>query len=344
MIADVTDADASRNPRITRISQELDHSFTPARLGESTVVAMAITKTPPQQGSLIDEGAVGRRDPLAGRLGITVPHEWWPSAPLLKSYEAAGFDWVQVDAPPGSVLADRHHRGVHANALGEALSATELRAVIHAPAGLRVGEPTGVAAFAGLLEYAALSGAELVVYHALALADEPGAESELRHEATVLKRLALRAEQLGVRIGLENLAPLYPGVETISANPLSLRGSVLRTASDAVGICLDLGHAHIVAERRHTSLAGLVEPVLDLVILFHAHDNYGARDSRSHAAGVDPLRLDLHLPPGRGTVPWADLEAAIAGHGAPVVVEAHPPFRPRPTDLRRTAAEVIAGA
>src|SRR3954471_14297761 len=305
---------------------------------------MAVTKTPPQQGSLIESRIGEWRDPLAGRLGLTVPHEWWPAAPLLKSYEAAGFDWVQVDAPPASVLADRHHRGLHANALAEALAATELRAVVHAPSGLRLGADSGVAAFAGLLEYAGIAGADLVVYHALARVDAPGAESELRHEATVLARLAPRAEQLGVRIALENLAPLYPGPETISSNPISLRGAVLRTSSDAVGVCLDLGHAHIVAERRHTSLEKLVEPVLDLVILFHAHDNYGSRDSKQRAAGVDPLRLDLHLPPGRGPLPWAGLQETIAGHHAPVVVEAHPPFRPRPTELRRTAAEVIAGA
>ncbi len=305
---------------------------------------MAVMKTPPQQDSLIELKVGGGRDPLAGRLGITVPHEWWPSAALLKSYEAAGFDWVQVDAPPKSVLADHHHRGLHANALAEALAATELRCVIHAPTGLWLGAETGIAAFAGLLEYAGLAGAELVVYHALALADEPGAEFELRHEASVLGRLALRAEQLGVRIALENLAPLYPGPETISANPISLRGAVLRASSDAVGICLDLGHAHIIAERRHTSLAKLIEPVLDLAILFHAHDNYGARTGRSHAAGVDPLRLDLHLPPGRGTLPWGRVQDSIRGHEAPIVVEAHPPFRPRPTELRRTAAQVIAGA
>ena len=41
------------------------------------------------------------------RLGLSVPHEWWPSAPLLKSYEAAGFAWVQLHSPPLSVLADR---------------------------------------------------------------------------------------------------------------------------------------------------------------------------------------------------------------------------------------------
>ena len=56
-----------------------------------------------------------------------------------------------------------------------------------------------------------------------------------------------------------------------------LRGLANRIGSERLGICLDLGHAHIVAERRRTSLEALIEPVLDTVTLFHLHDNLGAR-------------------------------------------------------------------
>lgn len=290
-----------------------------------------------------ERAAVAGMEPLAGRLGLTIPHEWWPSAPLLKSFEAAGFDWVQVDAPPRSVLGDATSRVRHSQALRKALATTGLRPVVHAPAALRLGSREGAIAFEGLLDYAAESGAEAVVYHALALPDEPGVEDELRHEGQALAKLALRAERLGVAIAIENLAPLYPGPEPISANPLSLRGLALRSGSDRVGICLDLGHAHVIAERRHTSIAHLIEPVLDLVILFHVHDNYGSRESQSApAAGVDPLRLDLHLPPGRGTLPWAEVAAAIAGHNAPIVLEVHPPYRPRAAELRAQTSALLA--
>ena len=30
------------------------------------------------------------------RLGLSVPYDWWPAAPLLKEIEAAGFRYVQV--------------------------------------------------------------------------------------------------------------------------------------------------------------------------------------------------------------------------------------------------------
>lgn len=305
---------------------------------------MEPTTIPGRRGRSSSPAALAdSRSPLTGRLGLTVPHEWWPSAPLLKSFEAAGFGWAQVDAPPCSVLASATTRERHAAALAAALATTELRTAIHAPAGLRLFTAKDVVVFDGLLEYAAAVGAELVVYHALALADEPGAEDMLRRESEALGRLALRAERLAVGIALENLAPLYPGQETISANPLSLRGLVLRCGSDAVGVCLDLGHAHVVAERRHTGLLHLAGPVLDLVTIFHAHDNLGSRERTERmSAGVDPLRLDLHLPPGRGTLPWHELTDEIEHHHAPVVLEVHPPYRPRAADLLREATAVLA--
>ncbi len=279
---------------------------------------------------------------LTGRLGVTVPHEWWPSAPLLKSFEAAGFGWTQIDSPPVGVLLNERARETHATALVGALATTGLETVIHAPGAMRLFSRAGEAAFEALLEYAGAVGAGLVVYHALALADEPGAEDDLRRESDALRRLAVTAERLGVGIAIENLAPLYPGPETISANPLSLRGIALRCNSDAVGICLDLGHAHIVAERRHTSLMAFAEPVLDLVTIFHAHDNLGSREADTRLAlGVDPLRLDLHLPPGRGTLPWHELAGELAAHDAPVVLEVHPPHRPRAAALLRDTAELI---
>ena len=275
---------------------------------------------------------------LDARLGLSVPHEWWPAPALVKSFEAAGFGWVQVDAPPAPLLAAANHRSAHAAALASCVRATGLGVIVHAPCGLRLGAPGADEAFAGLLSYAAELGAAQVVYHALGLPDEPGAEDALACEAAALPRHVHFAEDLGIRIAIENLAPVFPGPDPVSASPLSLRGLALRTGSDAVGVCLDLGHAHIVAELRHTSLAGLVEPVVDLVTVFHLHDNLGARHfvGPGRELGVDPLRLDLHLPPGRGTLPLPEVAPLLAAVEAPIVLEVHPPHRPTPADLLAT--------
>jgi sugar phosphate isomerase/epimerase len=279
----------------------------------------------------------------ADRLGLNVPSGWWAAPALLKSFEAAGFRRAQVHAPPVSVLCDPRACISHASALAAALATSGLEPVVHAPPDLRVGARDADRAAEGLLSYAAETGATHAVYHACALPDAPESEDALLFEARSLAALSLRAEQLGVTIAIENLAPVFPGPEPLSASPLVLRGLANRIGSERLGICLDLGHAHIIAERRRTSLQALIEPVLDTVTLFHLHDNLGARWQPNGAeSGVDPLRLDLHLPPGRGTLPWERLALRLASHQAPLMLEVHPPYRPRTEELYRASVELLS--
>ena len=303
---------------------------------------------PKPRGSSDEAAAEGGADgvfaALSGRLGLTVPHEWWPSAHLVKSFEAAGFSHVQVDAPPASVLGDPRLVTKHAGALRSSLATTGLSLIVHAPGGLRLGTAAGDRAMDGLIDYAVEADGEQVVYHALAYPDVPESECSLRAEMGSLRRAVRRAELHDIVIAIENLAPLYPGPETVSASPLALRTVARRLSSEGVGLCLDLGHAHITADHRHTSLERLVEPVMDAVTLIHAHDNYGARREapRGGAMGVDPLRLDLHLPPRRGTLPWGDIAHHVVRCGVPVILEVHPPFRPRAAELHDAGALLFA--
>ena len=287
--------------------------------------------------------AAGGGDRLAGRLGLSVPHEWWPSAPLLKSYEAAGFAWVQLHAPPATVLANPRACARHAAAVADGLATTGLRAMIHAPGGLRAGSRDGDRAFEGLLAYAAEIGAAQVVYHAMALVEGREDAGALADEAASLRSQTKLAERLEVTIAVENLAPLFPAPETISANPLTLAGLVRRISSERLAICLDVGHAHVIADRRHTWADLIFEPIAELISAFHVHDNFGARRAPTGAElGVDPLRLDLHLAPGRGTLPWDRVGPLLAGHPAPLVLEVHPPHRPRASELAAGFAGLIS--
>jgi sugar phosphate isomerase/epimerase len=280
---------------------------------------------------------------LAGRAGLTVPQDWWASAPLLKSFEAAGFAWTQIHAPPPSVLADPRASTRHAQALAESLATTSLGCVLHAPNGLRAGTRQGDRVFEGMLGYAAEIGAKFVVYHACALPDAASSEDALLFEARSLAALSRQAERLGVTIAIENLAPVYPGPESLSANPMVLRGLAHRIGSERIGVCLDIGHAHISADARHTQVDVFCENVLDAVCLFHVHDNYGVRERPvGEAKGVDPLRLDLHLPPGRGTVPWERIAPHLADHRAPLVLEVHPPHRPRASELHSALHSAVS--
>jgi sugar phosphate isomerase/epimerase len=276
------------------------------------------------------------------RLGLSVPYDWWPAAPILKEIEAAGFSFVQVPSPPASVLVDPRDSHRHSSALGDALGTAGLGTIIHGPSSLRAGTRDGDLALEGLVSYAAAGSASHVVYHAANLPDEPASEDGRLAETRSLATIARSAERLGVIIALENLAPVYPTPDALSFSPMILRTMAKRISSPAVGLCVDVGHANVVAGLRRTDPLELIEPVLDRAVMFHLHDNFGARRNHADSPEFDPLRLDLHLAPGRGTVPWERLAALLARkNGAPLVLEVHPP-RPSAAHLFQAGVAAVA--
>ena len=277
------------------------------------------------------------------RLGLNIPYEWFPTSPMLKEIEASGFGWVQVPSPPASVLAETRHCINHAAAVRRALETTGLRAVLHAPGSLLAGDHAGDRLMEATISYAAESGCELIVYHAMALPNEPGVRNRLADEAASLQSHAELAERLGIVIAIENLAPLYPGRETVSTVPVTLRSLVAQIGSPAIRLCLDVGHANVIAGLRRTDLRQLLLPALDSVALFHIHDNLGARRlPAEEGSQFDPLRLDLHLAPGRGSLAWREIAPMLLDHTAPLMLEVHPPHRPDPAELSRLAAAALA--
>ncbi len=286
---------------------------------------------------------MNNRDSFADRIGLNVPYEWWPSPQMLAEIEAAGLDWVQLPAPPASVLSDTRNCIRHARAVAAAVATTGLRPVLHAPGDLLAGTAANDRALAGALSYAAECGAEQLVYHAQMVVDGRAAQDRLLAETRSLAVLAATAERVGVTLALENLAPVYPGPETVSANPLAVRALARRIGSPAVKLCLDIGHANVIAGMRRTSLHRMIAPVLDMVSLFHVHDNLGARwRPADQRPGIDPLRLDLHLAPGGGSINWVQVGALLAGHPAPMLLEIHPP-RARPAELATITRDELAG-
>lgn len=283
---------------------------------------------------------------LARRLGLNVPREQWPTAAALADVVGGGFRWVQFHAPSGGVLLDPGSLRRHARALRTLLDPTGLRLVLHAPDALSAGTPQGDAIFAGLLEYAAEAGAELIAYHGLNFPDERGPRAAAVRERALLEERSLaqhlqQAHTLGITVAIENLAPVFPGApRRLCHDPLAVRDLVRRLDAPAAGMLLDVGHLHVTADAAGTDGARIAQSCAPDVVLFHVHDNFGAR-TRPHVAapGVDPLRLDLHLAPGTGTFPWARLAPAIAGSDAPLLLEVHPQHRPSLGRLQgRTAA------
>jgi sugar phosphate isomerase/epimerase len=263
------------------------------------------------------------------RLGLNVHRNHWPAAPALKAVEAAGFAWVQVHTPPAAILADREQCRRHARALRATLDTSGLRLLVHGPDDLSAGTLAGDRAVRGLLDYAGEAGAELVAYHGRNYGGvhERVAARALAEERS-LRAHGERAAALGITIAVENLAPVWPGPARLSHDPIGIRDLVRAVDSPGVGMLLDLGHAHLTAALGGLGIEAVLRAVAGDVVLFHLHDNLGARRHQLDAPGVDPLRLDLHLAPGNGTLPWERVAAALRAHRAPLMLEIEPSHRP----------------
>ncbi len=265
------------------------------------------------------------------RLGLDLPAGWWPTTPRLKGWEAAGFAHVQITIAARELLSDSGLLQAHAAALRDSLRLTGMDLVLHAPPDVVAGRRQDASAVDGALCYAAAAGAELLVLHG----GRPSADGRS------LRRLARRARESGVRVAIENAAPPYPGADRASHDPGAVAHLVRSLGCDEIGMCLDIGHAHIAADRAGRDLAEMIEPLLDLVVLFGVHDNFGARPGAQRAGGIEPMRLDLHLAPGAGSVPWGLLAPLLAPHPAPLVLEVHPAQRPVPATLAVVMRELL---
>ena len=270
------------------------------------------------------------------RLGLNLHRNHWPTAPVLKAHEAAGFAWVQVHTPPWPMLCGRERTRLHARALRRVLDTTGLRLVVHGPDNLTAGAPQQDRAFEGLLDYAYESRAELVVVHALNIPIGDRARAAAEEES--LRRLAELARRYGTTLALENLAPVYPSSPRICHDPIAVRDLVRRLDNPAAGMLFDIGHAHI------TGKVDTLKRCAQETVLFHVHDNLGARLNGLEAPGVDPLRLDLHLAPGAGSLPWHRVAPLLRGHQAPLLLEVEPSNRPGLITLAETAEHVLLDA
>jgi sugar phosphate isomerase/epimerase len=287
------------------------------------------------------DAAEEARKRLGNRLGLNVPYEWWPRAATLKAIEAAGFRWVQVASPPIEMLADPRHAVRHGRALRKSLEVTALRAVVHGPTDLQLGSSLHNRAAEGLLEHAHHVGASHVVLHVLDRR-KPGPEADA--EVAALELLGRWAEALGLVVCVENLCNTYPGPPRLAHDPFNVQRLVRACNSPAVRMLLDVGHANVFADREGADLLAVVEPTLDDVALFHVHDNLGWRRHAGEGFLFDPLRLDLHLPPSVGTLPWRALASRLVRHSAPLMLEIHPSHRPSPVRLRELTESVLLGA
>lgn len=164
------------------------------------------------------------------------------------------------------------------------------------------------------LEIAATVPFGYLVVH-LGVPSQDSAANSRTAIARSLETIAEAAEPLGVTLALE----LIP-------NPLSIGSRLVQWLEEDLdlgraGICLDVGHAHIVGD-----VMEAVETCSGHIVTTHLHDNDGRRDD--------------HRMPGQGTIDWDGTMMAFqkVGYDGVLVFELAPAADWRGTLARAAAA------
>jgi sugar phosphate isomerase/epimerase len=121
--------------------------------------------------------------------------------------------------------------------------------------------------------------------------DDEWSPRTIEYALTALEHLGAFARPLGVRLLVENLL-------SEATTPEHLVIILQMGHLTNVGVCLDLGHAHITV-----GTADAIRTLGDRIATVHVHDNHGMKDE--------------HLWPGGGTIDWTATAKALQALGTP---------------------------
>jgi sugar phosphate isomerase/epimerase len=240
----------------------------------------------------------------------------------LGALKGAGPDFVEVwPQNLGLILGGRLDPD-RLRAVGELLLEAELAYTVHAPLEVNLMDLTSHGlqrdALDASLRLAQGIGAGVVVCHAgqrLGARDaKHSMGDQISAERSALREAGDLAGELGVTIAVENYYPEQPilrgAVYDYSVWPSQLAERISAVDHPAVGVCLDVGHAALAAGYFGFDLVEECAAIAPLVRHVHLHDNLqktnltGEPQASEHTVyGLG----DLHLPPGRGTIPLEEL-------------------------------------
>ena len=116
--------------------------------------------------------------------------------------------------------------------------------------------------------------------------DDPWNTRALENSLTAIEHLKAFAHPLGVRILIENLQNDVTSPEHIL--------EILRTGHfDRVGVCLDIGHAHLAQPENNIGIDEAFELLRSRITQLHLHDNHGTKDDHLWPSSATPNGLGI---------------------------------------------------
>ena len=121
-----------------------------------------------------------------------------------------------------------------------------------------------------------------------------GVEAMKRNSIEALNEIVAKAEDLGVKIALENL--IEKGKRRFGSRVADLIEIIENIGSSNLGVCLDTGHTNLLP-KADVSLEDEMIEAGDHLWTLHIHDNDGS--------------LDYHWPLGEGNIDWSQVVSGL---------------------------------
>jgi sugar phosphate isomerase/epimerase len=255
-------------------------------------------------------------------VGVNHPGGSSDLSDTLEFLRDAGADFVELLLPEMGIILGGRLDEFRMAQVSESLMEKSLSYTVHAPLEADLMDLGRQALQKEILissvRFAGEIGASTVICHAgqrVASRDVRfRLKDQLAAERAAFREIGDTAAELDVTVAVENYYPdrpiLHGEIYDYSTWPSDLAEQIAIIDHPAVGICLDVGHAALAADFFGFDYAEECAIAAPLVRHVHLHDNL-----RKIGASVDPHEYgdptygvgDLHLPPGRGSIPLAEL-------------------------------------
>ncbi len=243
----------------------------------------------------------------------------------LRLLKKIGLKYIEVPVNCMDVIRNGQIDKTQAGRLINLLHSFDFEYTVHCPLSLDVmdkNQPeTHKAVLYSTMEFAYLLGSNIVVYHPGKFISEQQTGERykilsaklknelLEKEAGVIKTIAKKYKDIDICI--ENMPAFVPQCFDWYAEKLDvLYNQVKNINCKNVSIALDIGHLFVSSNFYGFGFLDSIKKIKDSIGYIHIHDNFGKPSGyyENNFSEMVPLGLgDLHLPPGWGCIPVADV-------------------------------------
>ena len=234
-------------------------------------------------------------------------------APVLDRFEDLGVDSVELGLADLEVIAGCRVLRDRLETLRAVCADRPFALSVHAPINGNFADPAHVElqrdAALACLEVAGAIGAGVLVQHAAMMPHVTAAERarRLALEREGLAAIAPEAAEAGVVVAVETL---FGRLSHWTPSPAELAHQIAMVGHPNIRACTDFSHAFLNAGERGFEVMEELAELAPLTCHLHVHDSFGSPRSFPQYSRAEAILFglgDIHLPPGRGSLPWGAL-------------------------------------